>query len=310
MTPLQALLALRIIEQYPHEHFVAIMITYFDNDKYAYYFQKLQKRCSSAHFFPVLAIKPLPRIWALYKLKKLLRNYTNEVFQRCFIASIDNTFAQLIASQINYMHLESYDDGTANLDYQGAYYQAQHPNLVHRFIRSLIGIHLNTQQIREISRMHHTIYPNQKNIIKEINTLSLIPLMTLDHNQDTKKHKTIKIFLGQPVTDLGLNTELIQTLCQQYNIDYYFPHPREKEQIEGLNYIKTPLIFEDYILSQLVEDPKINIVLYHFISTAALNVIALPQVQAFSLYSPTLWERFEGMYLLFQKNGMNLLKLP
>ncbi|XDZ52676.1 glycosyltransferase family 52 [Neisseriaceae bacterium CLB008] len=309
MTPLQVLLAVRIIEQRPQETFVAIMITYFNNEKYRYYFEKLKSLCVTAHFFPILATKPLPRVLALYQLKCLVNTYNKQTFNSCFIASIDNTFAQLVASQANYHFLETFDDGTANLNYQGTYYQNQQPNLISRIIKHTLGIKLNTQVIRKLSQRHHTIYRNQKNITNNINVLLLAPEIENKKNDFTMPKKTINIFLGQPIIDLGLSPSQIITLCTQYKIDYYFPHPREKNTIDGLTYINTPLIFEDYILTLLTQKPESEVVLYHFISTAALNVIALPQVKAFSLYSPTLYRRFSGIYLLFQKNGMTLLEV-
>lgn len=58
--------------------------------------------------------------------------------------------------------------------------------------------------------------------------------------------------LGQPIfeRDDEKNIALAEKVIQQFGIDLYLPHPREKYELENVEYINTNLIFEDYIFQE------------------------------------------------------------
>ncbi|MGM7308406.1 glycosyltransferase family 52, partial [Acinetobacter baumannii] len=80
--------------------------------------------------------------------------------------------------------------------------------------------------------------------------------------------------------------------------EYYFPHPRESKRYNGIDYIDTPLIFEDYILKLLVEGYFVE--LYTVLSTAALNVASLKNIEIIVLHEENLGKNYAEFYQLFE----------
>ncbi|MCT8778716.1 glycosyltransferase family 52 protein, partial [Glaesserella parasuis] len=67
----------------------------------------------------------------------------------------------------------------------------------------------------------------------------------------------------------------------KYDIDYYFPHPREDFVIAGINYINTEKILEDYIISGL--ENGYRYVVYTFFSGAVIALSNMESVEIISL---------------------------
>src|SRR5690606_13194595 len=157
----------------------------------------------------------------------------------------------------------TFDDGTANINKESIYYRNLKIGFIESIIRKILGIKYQRDDIKKTSISHYTLYPSHDNIIP-----STIPIQFLNtkssellKDSNNANQETISVFLGQPLDriDSYFNDEFIKKIIKKYRINYYFPHPRERTIIEGVNYIESELIFEDYLISLITKNKKINI---------------------------------------------------
>ncbi|ODQ39089.1 hypothetical protein BHC25_00050 [Mannheimia haemolytica] len=94
---------------------------------------------------------------------------------------------------------------------------------------------------------------------------------------------------------------MLLELIATEKIDFYYPHPREKEIFDRVEYIKSEKIFEDFLLEYLEQNKDKVINVYTFFSTAILNVKDISNVRVISCYSEQIDPRFHNIYNLFQK---------
>ncbi|QMT31035.1 glycosyltransferase family 52 [Alysiella filiformis] len=277
LTPLQALIAQALIRQNSHYPADLLMICYAesDNAKFRHYYHQTAKLCDFAQFVRV------PRnAWAreisLFSLSKNLQKQYHTIFA----ASIDNPNVQFPLSHLNFVQLETFDDGTANLYPNSILYRNQNYGKKAKIIRQLQGIRYQTEDLRQLSAQHHTLYPNQNNISPKTKTLNLWDNVAEKPVSGSQNGQNVqKIVLGQPLFDNPQqNIDVFKQILKISQAAHYFPHPREDYPIPA-QYIDTPLIFEDYLLQQIQNHPQTQYQIHHIASTAALNVVNFPRVQ-------------------------------
>lgn len=275
-TPLQVLIAKKIIEENGNQDFHFFMFSYVDNEKFRYYYQFLAKKAAYAHFERLEPEQPLLYFKRLYKIKKL---YIQEYYNIVYLASINSFIIHFLLSHIQFNALETFDDGTANILANSIYRSPPLLPIKQRIIRKLLNINYDIFSVMKNSRLHHTIYKNRNNIINNLHYLPLIQIQ----KPIKKITKTIRILLGQPLLLTAEENVILATkLIKKFNIDLYFPHPREQYVVPNVNYIHSPLIFEDWLTQSLMLDTA-QFEIYHLFSTAALNIADCPSVQSIAI---------------------------
>ena len=279
LTPLQALIAQALIHQNAPVPADLLMTCYAeaDNTKFRHYFQQTAALCQTSRYV-VIPKGKWHREWHLHTLLHGL----SKRYHTIFAASIDNPNVQYPLSHLHFSQLEPFDDGTGNLYPDGIlYHNPQSPSLKRVLLNTLHGIRYQTEDLRRLSARHHTIYPNQPNIISP--TIPLTLWDTLPENMQPIS-SSIKILLGQPIfAHNATNTTLFDALITHIQPNFYFPHPRESYHLSHVQYINTPLIFEDYLIKQLHVHPQTEFHIYHLASTCALNVNALAHTKIHAL---------------------------
>ncbi|MEA3620623.1 glycosyltransferase family 52, partial [Acinetobacter baumannii] len=91
------------------------------------------------------------------------------------------------------------------------------------------------------------------------------------------------------------------------DVDFYFPHPREKEEITSVETIKTRKIFEDYIVELLAKGHFVEV--YTFFSSAALTVANLQNVKVSAVVDNDTLNFFLELYNFFEMSGVQLVEL-
>ena len=159
LTPLQALMAQRLMAQRA-EPFDLLMICYedADNAKFRHYFQVASAGSRHAEY----ALIPQSKWRRELGLPRLLRGLDKE-YATTFAASIDNPNVQYVLNRIRFAALETFDDGTGNL-IPGSVLYRNSSNRQRQLMNRLRGIRLQTEDLRRLSRRHHTLYPGQPNI--------------------------------------------------------------------------------------------------------------------------------------------------
>lgn len=298
-TPLQVLIAEKIIEKHPENQFYGVMIYVAKNTKFAHYTERLKAKC--ADFFEMH--QHTDRINLLKEIISLKSHFKGKKFDRVFVASINDLQIQFLLSAIQFDELYTFDDGTANIVNSSSYYQNDPDTFVRKWINRLFRNKYSIQKLKKLSKEHYTIYPDFKNIIENTQAINLFEANKLE---ESNNEKVVSILLGQPVyLDNQRNIDLAKKVIEQFNIDYYLPHPREQYTIDNVTYIETPLIFEDYIAQKFSNK---NCRIYTYFSSAVLNVKS-GNIEVIALRIDTDNPAFIECYELLNKMGIKIIDI-
>ncbi|MGC7560433.1 glycosyltransferase family 52 [Pasteurella sp. PK-2025] len=299
-TPLQVLIAEKVMAQYPHEAFYGVMLATVSNKKFDYYGQRLAKQCT--HFFRMTQHND--RFNLLKEIVYLKAKFCGQSFDRVFLANINDLQIQFLLSAVKFNQLNTFDDGTINIVKNSLFLQNEQPNLTRKLINVLLGNQYSIQKLRSLSATHYSIYPGFNNIIENVQYINFVPASeacALDGEY-------IPLLLGQPVFfDDEKNIALANRVIAQFNIQYYLPHPREKYRLDKVDYIETELIFEDYILQQC-QHRKYRV--YTYFSSAILNIMhKSPNIDVVALKIDTGNPAFDACYELFDEVGVQVIDI-
>ncbi|MTB34729.1 glycosyltransferase family 52 [Streptococcus uberis] len=269
-TPLQMMIADRIIKECSNESYYLINYYFKDNHKRKYYFNLIKKECVVTEEIQLENTKGL----ILQSIKQRIKKF-NKKFEKVFVASIDSMFIQSVLSSVTFTELYTFDDGVANIFQDSLLFIDKTPKYL-QIIKKLLKIKYDLKALKTISKLHYTIY-NGKNIIQNCKKISLIDYK---HFINTEASQSISILIGQPLyKESQKNIDYFTKVSNDYSIEFYYPHPRETYIIKGLKYINTNLIFEDYI-SYMIEKYQ-NIKLYTVFSSAILGYEDIENIETY-----------------------------
>lgn len=299
-TPLQVLIAERIIDLYPNEKFYGVMLCSAKNAKFDYYGQRLAQKCD--RFFKM--DQHIDRFNLLKEIISLRVKFAFKKFDKVFVASINDIQIQFILSSIRFNAFYTFDDGTANIVNNSVYYIDEPKKLIRRMINILLCNQYSVAKLKSLSKKHYTIYADFPNIISTTEYIALFP----PTESEVIEGDYINILLGQPVyVDNQKNIALAEQVIKRFNIDYYLPHPREQYKLDKVEYIQTPLILEDY-LAQEVKRKKCRI--YTYFSSAVLNIKdKSPNIDVVALRINVENPDFIQVYRLFEQLGVNIIDI-
>lgn len=264
-TPLQVLIAEKIIEKYPNSQFYGLMLSTVDNSKFQFYSQRLAQKCGQFEK-RILHSDPLTLLKDILYFKK---NFSGKKFDTVFLANINELQIHFLLSYIEFNQLKTFDDGTVNIIPSHQFGMEKPLTLKRKLVNFLFSNKYSLSKIKSLSECHYSIYKDLPNIIEKVEYINLLPQQVsekVEHNEPP-----IKILLGQPIfSEPEKNIQLAQDVIKKFNIDFYFPHPRENYRIPDVNYIETDLIFEDYIFSQLKNR---QYCIYTYFSSVILNLM-------------------------------------
>lgn len=303
-TPLQVLIAEKIIDMYPNEEFMGFFIFSLENPKNIYYANRLKERVDVCHFLSIknteLNKKDIRQTLKWFKNYFYIRKLRTNV-DKVFLSNAEFILVQKIISLFHINEIYTFDDGTRNLtNYNGNFVSPK----LKLFLR-ILGIKEDFQSILQKSLCHYTIYSfliGKKDNIKKI---ELFPNASSVAND----MKEITILLGQPIffNEDNKNKKLFNKVLSVYQVDYYFPHPRESYIIDNVEYIDTPLIFEDYFMKNFL-DCRVKVLT--FFSSVALNLMNADNVEIVSLYHSDINEKLElEIYDVFKQLNINMVDI-
>lgn len=296
LTPFQVHLGLKVLEKVKSIDKDGLMFPLKKNGKYDLYSNKLEVKVDD--FFKIRVYNSFFLIFTLlvtfFKIK-------GKSYENVYIASLDNFLVHLVLSHIKFKKLYTYDDGTANIFKNSVYYKPYPKTIKMKLIYFIFRIKYDINKIKKQSVKHFTIYNDIPNIIS--NTINIDEDSSLSFSTNYENLKQIDIFLAQPFKefDKRINIEVINKLLFDFNIKYYYPHPREEKikLLDQIEIINSDLIIEDFISNYLNNNKDVLITLYTFCSGSALNLSNLPRVRVIYLYDDILKEKFKELYQIF-----------
>lgn len=299
-TPLQVLIAEKIIDMNPEKQFFGVMLHTVENKKFDYYKQRLQAKTDG--FFSMVQHNDR---WNLLKeIVQLKARFSGKQFDTVYFANFPELHIQFLLSAIEFKQLNTFDDGTVNIVKHSHFLNDDPDTLVRKFINKVLGNKYSTATLRSLSAQHYTIYPDFPNIMPNTVAVNLID----NSIAVSESSESVNILLGQPVyNDNSQNIELAQKAIKQFNIHYYLPHPREKYQVEQVKYIDTPLILEDYIAQEFSER---KCCVYTYCSSAILNIMnKSPNVEVVALRVESDDLGVQSCYDLFEQVGIQIIDM-
>lgn len=299
-TPLQVLIAEKIIDMNPEKQFFGVMLHTVENKKFDYYKQRLQAKTDG--FFSMVQHNDR---WNLLKeIVQLKARFSGKQFDTVYFANFPELHIQFLLSAIEFKQLNTFDDGTVNIVKHSHFLNDDPDTLVRKFINKVLGNKYSTATLRSLSAQHYTIYPDFPNIMPNTVAVNLID----NSIAVSESSESVNILLGQPVyNDNSQNIELVQKAIKQFNIHYYLPHPREKYQVEQVKYIDTPLILEDYIAQEFSER---KCCVYTYCSSAILNIMnKSPNVEVVALRVESDDLGVQSCYDLFEQVGIQIIDM-
>lgn len=304
ITPLQMLIAERLIENNPSYENDFICMYYDNNEKYDYYYERLKSKCQTSSKFLISDNGGIIKLLELFRLYFLLGSNFKKKYEIISFASIDSFFIHYICSKISFDRIETFDDGAANFFKNGLYYAKKEYSVSTKAIKKIFNIKYDMQVLKGEIDKHYTICRNLSNIIDNPIFLSLFN----DIGSLNKSENFISIFLGQPFHEYGLNSDIdIKNVVSELKIDFYYPHPREKKNNFEIEKIVSNKIFEDYV-KELRSDGYI-VKVYAFLSTALLNLNGQNGVKCYLIHNEELYRKYIELYKIYEEAGIEIIDL-
>lgn len=290
-SPFQLLLINKILDDVEKSEFV-IIYNGIINSKVTHYIQKF-----NSEFREVLILLP-----NFYAVLPFLKRFYSKPVSTLYCASIDNFLVHFIIQRNKKISVFTFDDGLANIDYEGHYYSPVKYNFREKIRRLLFGIFSNKETVKTKSTCHYTIFPGYKNIVD-----NTVPIQLFSSEGFHETREIVHLLLGQPLFEKEeQQIELINRVCQfDGEIKYYYPHPKEITGYPGIDMIASNLLFEEYLL----ENSHKKFVVYTFFSTAAVNVKEFPNVEVIALYSNLIPEQWHSAYSILEKFDIPIVNI-
>lgn len=298
-TPLQMVIAERIIKINPSQSFDLLVVSNQYNEKFQFYYEKLGNFCiESGYYQPLQGVMSYLDISIQFS-RFLKEKNLNKNYDCLYLASIDSIYFQYILSVNPSANILTFDDGTANITDSSIYKKPAKNRYIKRVLSRLLGVRYDMAAIKSNSELHYTIYNDVPNIIDKTQFIKLYDEKRSVNLNSKKQVK--KIFLGQPLDEISRTLEDLDIvkLLNVLDIDYYFPHPREQlTDLKNVEIIYSNLIIEDFIIDYLKNNPDIEIDVYSFISTANLNIASIEGVNSRFIYNSLIYQLNESFYSL------------
>lgn len=310
-TPLQILIALKIIEKHSDEDFYGVVFAKKKHTKILTYAKKLESACQHFQFIPVsdklgsLAGNIDILRWLFYGLKI-------PQVDTLYMCNVDMPMPRLLLSRQQNAELISFDDGSRNLSNE-AIQNIENQGTFYKYICKIFRIP-SAQKLLKRQIKHYSIYQYPNNM----GPAEYLPLFTPTQESDLRVFNEEEIILlGQPLYEqqgdraMEKNIAFTKRVIEDYHITKYFPHPREDYHISDIEYIDSPLIIEDYLIQELKEHPEKKYIIYTYCSTAVLNLQGISKQIEFVLLQPNdTPDSLKETYNLFSKLGFSITQLP
>lgn len=315
-TPLQVMIAERIVALHPEEEFHALIYSKDRiGDKYEYYAKRLGQVCQAAHYVDGdvfhTPIGTLTRVfWLVYY--RLLFALRYRRVSKVYLSSYECIPMRALISNFGMdVDLYTFDDGLMNL-LPSAYARSKSDALSR--VCDVLRV-MQPSEIRSRIKGHYTIYdaPNAAHTApKKINLFDLSKGFSLV----TSAPELVSVFLGQPLFELDSDSPnidgkvLSEDLTRELGCSLYLPHPRENYRVDGVEYIETPLIAEDYLLQDLEKHPNRCYTIYSYFSTTLMNLKDHPRIKAISCRPASVPERWNESYEFLERMGIEIREFP
>lgn len=311
-SPLQILIAERIIDLHPGEDFYGIVYCYQLPPKLAYYYERLSKKCvKSRIIYGDQGHSKLGIYREIFRL--IIQGATLPRIKSVFLAHVDIIDVCIFLHNVSQANIYTFDDGSINLC-PDVFMKAIDKRIggLQRILNCIFSIP-TSRDLFERSIKHYTLY-ELPNVYTNTIRIELFKREreTLETSCDMVSSNQMQtLMLGQPIYEyedegMELNIRVTEGVLERYRIEYYIPHPRERYKVRGVKYIDTDLISEDYLLENLEQAPHLFYRIYTFCSTTALNLLGHPRIEFIVIKPQCIPLHLEEIYVILEKSGLQI----
>ena len=314
-TPLQMLIAEKIIESHPNEKFYTIVMSHSGkNEKYDYYSSILSQKSERFYSF-YLEPQSQNKLFVYTSLLELkLKSLLFPPLKTIYFAHISSPEIHTLVSTYPNVEIRTFDDGSSNLLKKSAFLNNANRistgEVSRRFYELFINSTQSVKSIRERSIEHYTIFKDLKNIMDDGHRkMTYLPLFDVSKLKPSKEIKdTIKILLGSPEKEMK---EVSEKATKHFGIKYATLHPRQRYELSNAITLQSPYIIEDYMLKEIEKNPHTHYEIYTFFSGAALTMKDFPNVSVYALKPSSLPSDYwlTPIYELFHKSNVPILEV-
>lgn len=313
-TPLQMLIAEKIIKSHPNEKFYTIVMSHSGkNEKYDYYSSILSQKSERFYSF-YLEPQSQNKLFVYTSLLELkLKSLLFPPLKTIYLAHISSPEIHTLVSTYPTVEIRTFDDGSSNLLKKSAFLNNANRistgEVSRRFYELFINSTQSVKSVRERSIEHYTIFKDLKNIMDDGHRkMTYLPLFDVSRLKPSKEIKdTIKILLGSPEKEMK---EVSEKATKHFGIKYATLHPRQRYELSNAITLQSPYIIEDYMLKEIEKNPHTHYEIYTFFSGAALTMKDFPNVSVYALKPSSLPSDYwlTPIYELFQKSDIPILE--
>ena len=313
-TPLQMLIAEKIIKSHPNEKFYMIVMSHSGkNEKYDYYSSILSQKSERFYSF-YLEPQSQNKLFVYTSLLELkFKSLLFPPLKTIYLAHISSPEVHTLVSTYPNAEIRTFDDGSSNLLKKSAFLNNANRISTGEMSRKFYEIFINSTQsvksVRERSIEHYTIFKDLKNIMDDGHRkMHYLPLFDVSKLKPSKEIRdTVKIILGSP--DKGMK-EISEKAIKHFRIKYATLHPRQRYELSNAITLQSPYIIEDYMLKEIEKNPHKRYEIYTFFSGAALTMKDFPNVSVYALKPSSLPRDYwlTPIYELFQKSNVPILE--
>lgn len=298
-TPLQAKIAMRIIQEKKIGDYDVFYFTHTINDTQISHYELLAKNANHATFWPCKV--RFPKFFG--EMKKM---FNDRIYGSIYLSSIDSIYCHLVLTYSSFYHLYTYDDGNANIVYNSLYYECEKPFYTN-FIYWLFGSRYTMEKLKLQSSLHYSIYKDKKNIIDNVEYVSLFDQNVL-LNRDVQSGTECNVFLGSYFSYVvkadieSFANRLLAYFTDMTNL-FYIQHPMEKSNyFSGIKSLKGKgVLAEELILELTKRYETVNV--YGIASSAQFNLAGVEYIKSYTLVSQSLTDNCNIVSQLLIENG-------
>lgn len=307
LTPLHVLIARRIAESRGAPFSTGLYITSADNEKQRHYANVMREFCARTEYLILPGEDSYrgQKHVAIWK-RRVKYRFAFRRFGRVntvYVPSSINHCIYVLLTAVRHSELVTFDDGVSNVNPDSPLYKI-HTRIPAIIFYLMAGVTNWPERIRARASNHYSIY-DMENICSPVSRIKLID-GTGQMSGSAVKSAPARILFG-PAPEVRPEVwEALRNAARRFALDAYLPHPREtRRMIEGIEYLETPLVAEDYILDRLRKDPNLAFQIYGYDSSALINLARTPRIEVFSLLNDT--ARTSSLRSLMEKSGVVML---
>lgn len=303
-TPLQAKIAMRVIEEQGIANYHVFYFSHVKNDTQLKYYNQLSANAQNATFY--ICEARFPKYFSVMKNIFKGKRYSN-----VYVASIDNIYVHLALTHCRFEQLNTFDDGGANIDQSSLYYVSER-SWFSEFIYYVFGSRYSLNKVKLKSKKHFSIYKGRPNIVSPIVYIDLFSKPVVK-NGSVELQKECTVFLGSYFNYISKNGPdlLLEKLAHYFGSKesvFYIPHPMEtSEHFSQFSRLEKGKLAEDLILELAERYEKVNV--YGIASSALFNLLDIPSINVNTIVSSELTDNCNSLSQTLADSGGNVFHL-